>query len=188
MIRALTDLSAKERRAALERIEEIFFLSSAGGGTLLGPERDEFYRRWTGYYLDEQPDLVLLAEDEDEGESGGAVVGYLMGCDRSAEAIRLFDDNFYYRAFEDCYADYPAHLHLNVLPDHRGIGVGARLVARFEDLCRERGCVSVHLITAAGARNRSFYQRVGYKTVSERRVDDRDLVLLGRKLSTKGET
>ena len=181
MIRALTELDADEQAPALERVEEIFFLSSATGGTLIGPDRDAFYRRWTGFYLGQHPDLVLLYEDD------GAVVGYLMGCDRSTEATRLFDDIFYFRAFEDCYANYPAHLHLNVLPEHRGVGVGARLIARFEELCAARGCAGVHLVTAAGARNRTFYERVGYETVSQRRVDERDLVLLGRKIPTKGE-
>ncbi len=181
MIRALTDLGEDERSKALERVEDIFFLSSAGGGTLLGPDREKFYRRWTGYYLDRHPDLVLLAEDD------GAVIGYLMGCDRSAEATRLFDDIFYYRAFEECFPDYPGHLHLNVLPEHRGVGVGARLLARFEALCGARGCAGVHLVTAAGAHNRAFYERAGYRTGSERRVEERDLVLLGRKIPTKGE-
>ena len=180
MIRALTDLGAAERAAALPIIEKIFFLSSARGGTLLGPDREEFYRLWTGYYLDHHPDLVLLAE------SDGAVIGYLMGCDRSAEATQLFDDIFYYRAFEDCYAAYPAHLHLNVLPEHRGVGVGADLIARFEDVCGGRGCDGVHLVTAAGARNRSFYDREGFSLVSERQVEGRDLVLLGKKIGTKG--
>ncbi len=181
MIRALTDLGAAEQAAALERIEDIFFLSSASGGTLLGPDRDAFYRRWTGYYLDQQPDLVLLAEAE------GAVVGYLMGCDRSADAARLYEDLLYYRAFEDCYADYPAHLHVNVHPDHRDGGVGASLVRRFEQVCAGRGCAGVHLVTAAGARNRAFYERLGYQEISACRVEERDLVLLGRRISRKGE-
>ena len=180
MIRVLADLDAAERKAALERIEEIFFLSSAAGGTLLGDERDDFYRRWTGYYLDQHPDLVLLPE------ASGVVIGYLTGCDRSAEASRLYDDLFYYRAFEDCYAEYPAHLHVNVHPDHRGARVGAELVRHFEGLCQNRGCAGVHLVTAARARNRAFYERLGYEEISVRRVEERDLVLLGRKISKKG--
>ncbi len=181
MNRVLSDLSAAEQSLAREQIEDIFFLSSAGGGTLLGADREDFYRRWTGYYLDQRADLVLLAEAD------GAVIGYLMGCDRSAEAARLYDDLFYYRAFEDCYEDYPAHLHVNVHPDHRGGRVGAGLVRRFEDVCQARGCAGVHLVTAAAARNRGFYERLGYQGISERRVEERDLVLLGRKISKKGK-
>jgi len=180
MIRVLSDLSAADRSVALERIEEIFFLSSAGGGTLLGSDRDDFFRRWTGYYLDQHPDLVLLAETDD------AVIGYLMGCDRSAKASRLYDDLFYYRTFEDCYADYPAHLHVNIHPDHRGSRIGAGLVRRFEEVCEARGCAGVHLVTAARARNRVFYERLGYQEISERRIEERDLVLLGHEISKKG--
>ena len=181
MIRALTDLGATRQAAALERIEAIFFLSSASGGTLLGADREAFYRRWTGYYLAEHADLVLLSEKD------GAVAGYLTGCDRSADAKPLFDDLFYYRAFEDCYADYPAHLHINVHPDYRNSGIGADLVTAFETLCAARGCAGVHVVTAASARNRAFYERLGYEAVSERRVAERDLVLLGRKIHSKGK-
>ncbi len=179
MIRALTDLDADDRTAALQQIEAIFFLSSASGGTMLGPARDAFYRRWTHYYIEHHPDLVLLAETD------GAAIGYLMGCDRSADAQPLYRDLFYYQAFEYCYAAYPAHLHVNIHPDHRSGGVGASLVETFESLCAARRCTGVHLVTAAGARNRAFYERLGYELVSARRVEGRELVLLGHKISSK---
>lgn len=179
MIRVLSELNAAAQSSARDRVREIFFLSSVSAGTLLGDEREAFYRRWTGHYFDCHTDLILLAERE------GRIIGYLTGCDRSAAASGLYDELPYYRAFDACYAAYPAHLHVNVDPDYRSAGVGADLVRRFEEICAARGCAGVHLVTAAKARNRAFYDRLGYKEVAQQRIADRDLVLLGHSLGAK---
>jgi GNAT superfamily N-acetyltransferase len=171
-IRALSAVAVAERAGLVSAIEEIFFLSSPSGGTLAGAERGEFFRRWTGYYLDQETEFCLLYDE------GGRVLGYLTGCAASHDAARLFDDLFYYAAFADFHDAYPAHFHVNVHPDARGQGVGAVLVEKF---ATQVG-TAVHLVTAPGARNVRFYDRLGFATVAMRRVDGRDLVMLGRNL------
>ena len=170
-IRALSDVAVAERAGLISAIEGIFFLSSPSGGTLRGAERDDFFRRWTGYYLEHAAAYCLLYDE------GGRVLGYLTGCDASRDAARLFDDLSYYAAFAEFHDAYPAHLHVNVHPDARGRGVGAVLVENFAT----RVGMAVHLVTAVGARNLRFYDRLGFATVAVRRVDGRDLVVLGRK-------
>ena len=169
-IRALSDVAVAERAGLISAIEEILFLSSPSGGTLRGAERDDFFRRWTGFYLDQAAELCLLYHE------GGRVLGYLTGCDASRDAARLFDDLFYYAAFAEFHAAYPAHFHVNVHPDARRRGVGAVLVENFAT----RVGTAVHLVTAVAARNVRFYDRLGFATVAMRRVDGRDLVMLGR--------
>ena len=169
-IRALSDVGAAEKAGLIAAIEEIFFLSSARGGSLAGAARDDFFRRWTSFYLDQATEYWLLYHQ------GVRVVGYLTGCDRSRDAARLFDDLFYYAAFAEFYDDYPAHLHVNVHPDARGRGVGAVLVETFASRVR----TAVHLVTAPDARNVTFYDRLEFATVAARRVEGRDLVMLGR--------
>jgi ribosomal protein S18 acetylase RimI-like enzyme len=59
--------------------------------------------------------------------------------------------------------DYPAHLHIDLLPDVQGGGWGRRLIATLADELRRRGVTGLHLSAAdtnAGAI--AFYPRVGF--------------------------
>lgn len=60
-------------------------------------------------------------------------------------------------------ADYPAHLHIDLLPSHQGAGHGRALIRTFLGALRGRGVAKVHLGMApdnAGAR--AFYERLGF--------------------------
>lgn len=59
--------------------------------------------------------------------------------------------------------EYPAHLHIDLLPSARGRGLGRRLIERVTDALRKRGVPDVHLV--AGAEDGpalAFYPRVGF--------------------------
>jgi ribosomal protein S18 acetylase RimI-like enzyme len=59
--------------------------------------------------------------------------------------------------------DYPAHLHIDILPEYHGQGIGTRLMKTFEDHLIENGVPGVHLYTSS--RNRKavpFYKKMGY--------------------------
>ena len=163
MIRALADLSAAEQAAALSAVQEIFALTAATAG-------EPYFRRWTGHYLAQCRDDVLLA-------SQAPFAGYLTGCRDSAATLPLFDDLFYYRAFADLYPTYPAHFHINVRPAAQSRGIGRALVAAFLARCQ----TGVHVVTGATAPARGFYSRLGFAEIVRRCVAGRDLVLLGRK-------
>jgi ribosomal protein S18 acetylase RimI-like enzyme len=63
-------------------------------------------------------------------------------------------------------ADYPAHLHIDLLPSHQHGGFGRALMARFLDELRDRGVPGVHLATNNGNANAvRFYQRLGFTQV-----------------------
>ncbi|MDP6952556.1 MAG: GNAT family N-acetyltransferase, partial [Alphaproteobacteria bacterium] len=140
-------------------IRKIF---DATAGTLAG---DAYYRRWTGHYLANCRELVLLAGQ-------GPVVGYLMGC---YDSMALADDIFYIRAFTDLYATYPAHFHVNLLPAAQGRGVGRTLIEAFL-----ADAPPTHVVTGERATNRAFYSRLGFVDATSRYVAGRELVLLGR--------
>jgi GNAT superfamily N-acetyltransferase len=158
-MRTLASLSPAEQAAAEADIRRIF---DATAGTLAG---DAYYERWTGYYLAECRELVLLA-----GE--GPVVGYLMGCH---DSMAVADSIFYIRAFADLYATYPAHFHVNVSPTAQGRGIGGALVETFL-----ASAPPTHVVTAARAANRAFYDSLGFTDAHSRRVAGRELILLGR--------
>ncbi len=170
----LGDCSDPDRARA--EIETIFFLSSGTGARLAGAARGRFFATWTGYYLS-KPESVWLRHGPD-----GKLAGYLTGCLDSAGAEPLYEALFYYRAFGDQYPAFPAHFHINCHPNYRNQGFGAELVAAFLGACRDADVGGAHVVTGAGARNASFYDRCGLTERARRDVDGKPLVLLARNL------
>ena len=160
-------------------IEAIFFASSATTTFPSEAVRATFFETWTGYYRASEPERILLAVASD-----GTLAGYLTGCADSRGAERLFKDIELYAVFEDLFTAFPAHLHVNCRPDQRSRGVGGRLVDAFIEQCRREKLAGVHVVTAVGARNLSFYRRHGFThEVTRRWGKDRALLFLGRPLT-----
>ncbi len=158
-------------------VEEIFFLSAPRQDFATQEDRRNFLMRWTGYYRDCEPEGVFLAMT-----ASGRVAGYLTGCMDSRGAIRLYRDIPHYGLFEDCFAAYPAHFHVNCHPGFRGRGIGTRLVETYAAQCARAGLPGVHVVTAPGARNVTFYHRCGLDFALRRSWQDRQLLFLGAKL------
>ncbi len=79
-------------------------------------------------------------------------------------------------------ADYPAHLHIDLLPRAQGRGFGRGLMEEFLELLGGRGVGGVHL--GLGLRNHralAFYERLGFE-VLEKRGDPPHSLLMGRSL------
>jgi GNAT superfamily N-acetyltransferase len=64
-------------------------------------------------------------------------------------------------------ADYPAHLHIDLLPSHQRGGFGRALITRFLDALRERGIPGVHLAMGRANVNAGpFYRRIGFQEMT----------------------
>ena len=172
MIHRLNALSGAERDDALTALERIFFASSLRRTFADNAARAAFFATWTGWYVRRAPQDVLLWRDPhdfsddgpDDGPDDCGWAGYLTGCRDSAGAAELFRTIPLYDRFSDLFAAFPAHLHVNVDETRRGLGIGAALVAAFVQDCR----TGVHVVTGAGARNRTFYLRCGFSQEVER--------------------
>jgi len=65
-------------------------------------------------------------------------------------------------------ADYPAHLHINLLPEAQGLGLGTQLMTTFLNKLREKGVQGVHLGTnSANEKAVPFYKKQGFTVLSE---------------------
>lgn len=81
-----------------------------------------------------------------------------------------------YRAPDAIVADYPAHLHIDLLGRVRGQGFGRALVERVLAELRTRGVRGVHLdVATANVNAIEFYRHLGFETVHPRE----DSVLMG---------
>ncbi|MGW8484667.1 GNAT family N-acetyltransferase [Microbacterium sp. NPDC055903] len=135
-------------------------------------------------YAERRPDLCWVVEAED-----GAVVGYLVATEDTDAFEQWFRDEWWPQfaerfpapadpvsreekmlayaygrgpGKEPNAADYPAHLHIDLLPAAQGQGLGRRLLETLFDELRRRGVAGLHLgmdpaNTGAGA----FYDRIG---------------------------
>ena len=67
---------------------------------------------------------------------------------------------------EDLADDYPAHLHIDLLPAGQGTGLGRRLIDVFEAALKGRGVPALHFgVSGANKRAQGFYQHLGFETL-----------------------
>ncbi len=68
---------------------------------------------------------------------------------------------------EELTADYPAHLHIDLLPRAQGRGLGRTLIETLAGALRERGVPGVHLkVSEQNPGAIAFYGRVGFHEVA----------------------
>lgn len=134
-----------------------------------------------------EPEHVLVAEDEE------GVAGYVVGTHDTRAFEQRLEREWYpplrerYRtatglteadqarvrlimspdtAPEALVVQYPAHIHMNLLPRLRGQKVGTRLLQRWADAARDAGVPGIHL--GASAQNPggiAFWSAVGFTIV-----------------------
>lgn len=156
------------------QLREIFFESSARKEFKDEAEREAFFQKYAGIYISLYSDLIFVANQ-------GKVLGYCLGTSNSLDAV-ILDLQPHVRIFEDLFAEYPGHFHINCRVDARGCGVGAQLLEHFEKHLRTLQIPGVHLITSPDARNRSFYIRQGYCFEARRAFEGKELLFLGKKI------
>ncbi len=65
-------------------------------------------------------------------------------------------------------SDYPAHLHIDILPQGQGKGMGRRLIETFVEELRRQHVKALHLQVGKSNENAvQFYQRVGFHIIKE---------------------
>lgn len=127
------------------------------------------------YYLEKEPENCFVAVDEND-----RVIGYTYGAadydnyqNNFSEYINAVAEienrKFLNDALTEMYdhaiykKDYPAHLHIDILPDYQSKGIGSKLIKAFCDNLREQNIKGVMLIVGTeneGARR--FYERNGF--------------------------
>jgi ribosomal protein S18 acetylase RimI-like enzyme len=62
--------------------------------------------------------------------------------------------------------EFPAHLHIDLLPETQGQGLGRRLIETLEDALRAAGVPGLHLVASAENTGAiAFYPRVGFEPI-----------------------
>lgn len=148
-------------------------------------------------YVDHEPELAFVVDD------GDRAVGYVLGAADTRAFAEWFSAEWWptvagkyssngvleraiivsaenpERMLIAAVDDYPAHLHIDLLPEAQGQGLGRQLIEMLAATLRERGIPGLHLVVGAGNANaQAFYRRVGFTELAS----DAGGVMMGIKL------
>lgn len=71
------------------------------------------------------------------------------------------------RPLADLHADYPAHLHINILPDAQSSGWGRRLIETQLEALKAHGAAGIHLgVSPTNEKAKGFYRHLGFEDIS----------------------
>jgi len=180
--------------AEVDRIYDICLRTGASGEDATGQFADPrlLGEVYAGPYVRFSPDLAFVL---DGGADAGAV-GYVLGVVDTAafedelerswwpELRRRYPRDAFpegspdagvvglihepRRTAPELLREYPAHLHVDVLPEAQGGGNGRRLIGTLVDALRDAGARGVHLgVAADNVRAQGFYEHLGFRRVEQ---------------------
>ena len=150
-------------------------LNSEGEGNM-SPETCEFVLHiFCDYYTENEPDNCFVLDDD------GKAVGYVICAENFDKFKPVYDEKYFpqivymgkeriewaneaYVLQEKYKEQYPAHLHIDLLPQYQRMGWGGKLINTLFDHLRSKGIKGVML--TAGTNNTvggSFYQKYGFE-------------------------
>lgn len=62
------------------------------------------------------------------------------------------------------YREYPAHLHINIIKDYRGMGIGSKLINAFLEYVRTQEIKGI-VVTSASLNAKTFFERKGFQLI-----------------------
>ena len=160
---------------------------------------------FAGPYVHLEPELAFVVDD------GSRAVGYVVGTADTARFVRAYRQEWIPR-LADRYpvppdpartpdehmlalhhrpermlvpelVDHPAHLHIDLLPEHQGQGHGRALIGEFLRAAARAGAPAVHVgMVTANAGARAFYDKLGFAPIQV--PDAGPLTYLGRTTCT----
>lgn len=173
-----SQLGAEAKKILIPQLKEIFYQSSSVKTFKTTEDREEFFMKWCGDYLEWFPEYFYFMVDE-----ASNLLCYLCVCpDTAANLSRLKVKSL--SVFKDEYEIYPAHLHMNTHENYRGIGLGAMILTAVEADLRLKKIKGLHLITEPVARNFEFYKRQGFTDVITKEYSNTQLSLMGKDLNS----
>jgi ribosomal protein S18 acetylase RimI-like enzyme len=167
---------------------------------------DALGRIFVGPYLAYEPELSLVLQD-DQG-----VCGYCLAALDSRSFYARYDrewrpklceqfpppagdpatwtradtvHSWYHQPdyfFPEPYAEYPSHMHIDLLERARGQGIGRRMMEQLMDELCERGSQGAHLaVSVINTPALGFYQRLGFHELARRGTTSGGTVYFGRR-------
>lgn len=165
-------------------------LNSEGDDDITEEFADFILNTFCRYYIDNEPENCFVVDDD------GRAVGYIICAENFDKFKKTYDEEYFTRAIKygesriewateayklhEKYKDvYPAHLHIDILPEYQRMGLGGKLVSTLSDHLVSKSIKGVMLTT--GTKNttaNNFYKKYGFETVEILGTD----IAFGKKL------
>lgn len=170
----------KYRESDRDAVRRICHLTATAPAYVKNPEL--VATLYADYYTEFEPDgIFILARDEDDVAVGYILSSldyktfvktftrYVMPRVRKLSRIEAFTHFFAFR--QSLYMDakkYPAHLHIDILPEAQHQGYGAKLMDALMDYLAEKGVKGVHLgVGGDNAGGIRFYEKYGFTMIHD---------------------
>lgn len=146
-------------------------------------EKDALYAAYLDYYLDCESEYCFVAANDD-----GVPIGYVICAhDYGEYARRYFSRELPYSTkllksapkvwlskkaeaalTKKVAAEYPAHLHIDILPEGQRMGIGTALIDKLKEKLASSGIGGVYLVCSAkNEKGVNFYRKYGFKEVKK---------------------
>ncbi len=142
------------------------------------------------YYIENEPENCFVVDDN------GKAVGYIICAEDFDKFKKTYDEVYFPRAYthdesrvewaSEAYLlhakykeTYPAHLHIDILPQYQRMGLGGKLVSTLSEHLISKGVKGVMLTT--GTKNttaNNFYRKYGFDEIEILNTD----IAFGKKL------
>jgi GNAT superfamily N-acetyltransferase len=168
---------------------------------------DALGRIYVGPYLKFEPDLALMLEDE------AGICGYALGAFDSRAFYERYEREWrpalcaqfpdphgdqahwtrvqaVHHAYHhpeyfwpEPYDQYPAHLHIDLLPRKHRQGYGSRMMHELMNKLRDKGSPGVHLgMSAHNERAYCFYTKLGFVELARHGEGEDETIYMGKRL------
>jgi ribosomal protein S18 acetylase RimI-like enzyme len=195
------------READHAAVYDVCVRTADGGGDARGKYHsdDLMPDLFAGPYVFLEPDFAFVLDD------GQRAVGYVIGTPDTAAFARAYrarwiprlagrypvpkdppaspDEQMlalHYRPERlvwPGHQEYPAHLHIDVLPPFQGAGHGRALMETFYAAAAGAGAIGVHVtVLKANTRAIGFYRRLGFRRLEVAEPGETNAIYLGRGL------
>lgn len=162
--------------------ESVHYVCLNSEGPFKGSERDMNFilTVYCDYYLEKEPENCFVAVDEND-----KVIGYIISAEDFDVFRKHFTDEFCPRIknwefrrrksalrsiipHEKYKEEYPAHLHIDILPEYQRMGLGHKLTDVLLTHLREKNVKGVMLTTwIKNKKGRGFYDKYGFTLLEE---------------------
>jgi ribosomal protein S18 acetylase RimI-like enzyme len=139
--------------------------------------QDMLLTAFCNYYIEQEPDNCFVATD------GQKAIGYIL-CAENADVWaknfqELYVDRMDNEAMKPFYSgimnsplqfasEYPAHLHIDILPEYQRMGIGSKLMNALVQHLKDKGIRGLMLSVACdNVKGRQFYKKYGFQVLAE---------------------
>ena len=170
-------LIRKYRESDCEQVQKICIATATGPFAQNEAFRLLLLTTFCNYYIEQEPENCFVADN------GQGAVGYILCAEDANTWSGTFQEKYINNLPDEnlklfCLgtmnsplkfsSEYPAHLHIDILPEYQRKGIGTMLMDALVKHLRDKGIHGLMLSVAAdNVKGRQFYNKYGFRVLEE---------------------